>query len=146
MQLTTEQLPLTTESFFQLQMYAAMQNMRGLPEQDTGDKFLQKLFSILQTTPAKQFLRKLGRTRENYMIGDVNTNFSSALVILLHQKTRPRQSYGKEAKILSWCIRNMKSSGSSCLLYQRSITCFKHCPYLRSYITDIRSVILYRSK
>ena len=34
-------------------------------------------------------------------------------------------------------IRNMKSSGSPCPLDQLSIICFKRCPYLRSYITDI---------
>ena len=34
-------------------------------------------------------------------------------------------------------IRKMKSSGSLCPLDQLSIMCFKRCPYLRSYITDI---------
>ena len=34
-------------------------------------------------------------------------------------------------------ITNMESSGSPCPLDQLSIICFKRCPYLRSYITDI---------
>ena len=34
-------------------------------------------------------------------------------------------------------IRNMKSSGSPCLLDQISIIAFKRCPYLRTYLTDI---------
>ena len=33
--------------------------------------------------------------------------------------------------------RKMKSSGSPCPLDQLSIICFKHCPYLRSYFTDL---------
>jgi len=34
-------------------------------------------------------------------------------------------------------IRKMKSSGSPCPLDQISIICFKKCPYLRSYLTEI---------
>ena len=34
-------------------------------------------------------------------------------------------------------IRKMKPSGSPCPLDQISIICFKRCPYLRSYLTDI---------
>ena len=34
-------------------------------------------------------------------------------------------------------IRKMKPSGSPCPLDQISITCFKRCPYLRSYLTEI---------
>ena len=34
-------------------------------------------------------------------------------------------------------IRKMKSSGSPCPLDQLSIICFKRCPYLRSYLTDL---------
>ena len=34
-------------------------------------------------------------------------------------------------------IRKMKASGSLCPLDQISIICFKRCPYLRSYLTDI---------
>jgi len=36
-------------------------------------------------------------------------------------------------------IRKMKSSGSPCPLDQISIICFKRCPYLRTYLTDIIS-------
>ena len=34
-------------------------------------------------------------------------------------------------------IRKMKSSGSPCPLDQLSIICFKRCPYLRSYLTEL---------
>ena len=34
-------------------------------------------------------------------------------------------------------IRKMKSSGSPCPLDQISIICFKKCPYLRSYLTEV---------
>ena len=34
-------------------------------------------------------------------------------------------------------IRKMKSSGSPCPLDQLSIICFKRCPYLRTYLTDL---------
>ena len=34
-------------------------------------------------------------------------------------------------------IRKMKASGSPCPLDQISIICFKRCPYLRSYLTDV---------
>ena len=34
-------------------------------------------------------------------------------------------------------IRKMKSSGSPCPLYQISIISFKHCPYLRTYLTEL---------
>ena len=37
-------------------------------------------------------------------------------------------------------IRKMKSSGSPCPLDQISVIPFKHCPYLRSYITDLISL------
>ena len=40
-------------------------------------------------------------------------------------------------------IRKMKASGSPCPLDQLSIICFKRCPFLRSYLTDlIRAVWL----
>ena len=40
-------------------------------------------------------------------------------------------------------IRRMKASGSPCPLDQLSIICFKRCPFLRSYLTDlIRAVWL----
>ena len=40
-------------------------------------------------------------------------------------------------------IRKMKTSGSPCPLNQLSIICFKRCPYLRTYLTElIRSVWL----
>ena len=40
-------------------------------------------------------------------------------------------------------IRKMKASGSPCPLDQISVICFKRCPYLRSYLTEIiRSVWL----
>ena len=40
-------------------------------------------------------------------------------------------------------IRKMKTSGSPCPLDQLSIICFKRCPYLRTYLTElIRSVWL----
>ena len=35
-------------------------------------------------------------------------------------------------------IRNMKASASPCLLDQVSIISFKRCPYLRSYLTDLK--------
>ena len=38
-------------------------------------------------------------------------------------------------------IRRMKSSGSPCPLDKISIVCFKRCPYLRSFLTDIISLI-----
>ena len=38
-------------------------------------------------------------------------------------------------------IRRMKSSGSPCPLDKISIICFKRCPYLRSFLTDIISHI-----
>ena len=38
-------------------------------------------------------------------------------------------------------IRKVKSSGSSCPLDQISVIPFKHCPYLRSYITELISVV-----
>ena len=31
----------------------------------------------------------------------------------------------------------MKTSGSPCPPAQLSIICFKHCPYLRSYLTEL---------
>jgi hypothetical protein len=34
-------------------------------------------------------------------------------------------------------IRRMKASGSPCPLDQLSIICFKRCPFLRSYLTDL---------
>ena len=34
-------------------------------------------------------------------------------------------------------IRKMKTSGSPCPLDQISIICFKRCPYLRSYLTEL---------
>ena len=40
-------------------------------------------------------------------------------------------------------IRRMKASGSPCPLDQLSIICFKRCPFLRTYLTDlIRAVWL----
>ena len=40
-------------------------------------------------------------------------------------------------------IRKMKASGSPCPLDQTSIICFKRCPYLRTYLTElIRAVWL----
>ena len=38
-------------------------------------------------------------------------------------------------------IRKMKSSGSPCSLDQISVIPFKHCPYLRSYRTELISVV-----
>ena len=38
-------------------------------------------------------------------------------------------------------IPNMRSSGSLCPLDQSSIISFKRCPYLRSYITEIITVV-----
>ncbi len=34
-------------------------------------------------------------------------------------------------------VRRMKASGSPCPLDQISIICFKRCPFLRSYLTDL---------
>ena len=40
-------------------------------------------------------------------------------------------------------IRRMKASGSPCPLDQLSVICFKRCPFLRTYLTDlIRAVWL----
>ena len=43
-------------------------------------------------------------------------------------------------------IRRMKASGSPCPLDQISVICFKRCPYLRTYLTElIRAVWLSKS-
>jgi hypothetical protein len=34
-------------------------------------------------------------------------------------------------------IRKMKASGSPCPLDQISVICFKRCPYLRTYLTEL---------
>ena len=46
-------------------------------------------------------------------------------------------SYQKVTRI----IRKMKSSSSPCPLDQISIICFKRCPYLRSYVASLISVL-----
>ena len=51
-------------------------------------------------------------------------------------------SYNKICKI----IKRMKSSGSPCPLDQISISCFKRCPYLRTYIGLITAEVLRTKK
>ena len=43
-------------------------------------------------------------------------------------------------------IRKMKSSGSPCPLDQLSIICFKRCPYLRTYLSELMADIINKAR